>query len=65
MAYDRGAVGSVERFTFCALCVSVAATTLGELLALRGVVPEIVADRVKYAGMLALPRTGSRAVLGQ
>lgn len=43
------------RLSFCALCAAAAAATLGELLDLRGVTTEVVADRVKYAGMLALP----------
>lgn len=43
------------RLTFVALCASVGAVTLGELLGVRAAVPEIVADRVKYAGLLALP----------
>lgn len=43
------------RLTFCALCISVGAVTLGELLTLRGLTSEVVADRVKYAGLLALP----------
>lgn len=46
---------TMGRLTFCALCISIAGVTLGELLALRGVVTEIVADRVKYAGLLTLP----------
>lgn len=43
------------RISFCALCVAAAATALGEALHLRGVATEVVADRVKYAGVLALP----------
>jgi len=43
------------RLTFCAVCLAGAALTLGELLDLRGVTSEFVADRVKYAGVIALP----------
>lgn len=45
---------TVGRITFCALCAAVAATTTGELITLRGLAPELVADRIKYAGVLAL-----------
>lgn len=43
------------RLTFLAVCVCVALVSLGEVLALRGITSEVVADRVKYAGLLALP----------
>jgi PAS domain-containing protein len=43
------------RLTFCAVCLAGAAITLGELLLLRGVASEYLADRIKYAGVLALP----------
>lgn len=43
------------RVTFCALCLAGAAVAAGELLVLRGITSELVADRVKYAGLLALP----------
>jgi len=43
------------RLTFLFLCLSVGAVTLGEILAVRGLTSELVADRVKYAGLLALP----------
>lgn len=46
---------TIARLTFCAICVAVAATTLGELLTLRGLTSELIGDRVKYAGILALP----------
>ncbi len=46
---------TMGRLTFCALCIAVAATTLGELLTLRGLTSEVIGDRVKYAGILALP----------
>lgn len=49
---DPSATG---RLTFLALCISVGAVTLGEFLVVRGVTSELVADRVKYAGLLALP----------
>jgi PAS domain-containing protein len=43
------------RLTFVALCISVACMTLGDLMALRGLASEVVADRFKYAGILTLP----------
>lgn len=43
------------RLSFCALCLGVAATALGEMLDLRSLTAETIADRVKYAGLLALP----------
>lgn len=43
------------RLTFLALCLCVSFATLGELVALRHVLPEIHADRIKYAGLLGLP----------
>ncbi|MGH0030163.1 MAG: histidine kinase N-terminal 7TM domain-containing protein [Myxococcota bacterium] len=43
------------RLTFCALAVGAGALTLGEFLVLRGITSELVADRVKYAGLLLLP----------
>ena len=43
------------RLTFCALCIAIGAVALGEFLALRGLASEVAADRVKYAGLLALP----------
>jgi PAS domain-containing protein len=46
---------TMGRLTFCTLCLAVAGVTLGELLMLRGLTGEIVGDRVKYAGLLALP----------
>lgn len=46
---------TMGRVTFCAICIAAALTTLGEALALRGVTSELIGDRVKYAGMLALP----------
>jgi hypothetical protein len=45
---------TVGRLTFCGLCAAVVATTLGELLQLRAVAAEAIADPVKYAGLLAL-----------
>jgi PAS domain-containing protein len=46
---------TMGRLTFCALCLSVIAVTLGELLTMRGLTAEPIADRVKYAGLLTLP----------
>ena len=46
---------TMGRLTFCALCIAAALVTLGELITLRGFAPELVGDRVKYAGLLALP----------
>jgi PAS domain-containing protein len=43
------------RLTFCALCAAGAAMTLGEILMLRELTTEVTADRVKYAGVIALP----------
>lgn len=43
------------RLTFCFLCLAVAATTAGEILMMRGIGTEVFAERVKYAGLLALP----------
>lgn len=43
------------RLTFCAVCLAGTLLTFGELLDLRGVTSEVVADRVKYAGVIALP----------
>jgi PAS domain-containing protein len=45
---------TMGRLTFCALCAAVMATTLGELLQLREIAPETIADPIKYAGLLAL-----------
>lgn len=49
---DRSTNG---RRTFVALCLSVALITLGDLLSLRQLTNEVLADRVKYAGLLSLP----------
>lgn len=46
---------TTARLTFVALCVSAACITLGDLMALRSLSSEVVADRVKYAGLLSLP----------
>lgn len=46
---------ATARLTFCALCIAAAAVTTGELIALRGLAPEVVGDRIQYAGLLALP----------
>jgi PAS domain-containing protein len=43
------------RLTFCAVCLASTAMTLGELLDLREITSEYVADRIKYAGVIALP----------
>jgi PAS domain-containing protein len=43
------------RVTFCAVCLAGVTMTLGELLVLRGVTGEYLADRIKYAGVIALP----------
>jgi len=43
------------RLTFCALCTTAALITLGEILMLRELTSEATADRVKYAGVIALP----------
>lgn len=43
------------RLTFVALCLSVALMTAGDLMALRELSSETLADRIKYAGVLTLP----------
>jgi PAS domain-containing protein len=43
------------RCTFILLGVSGAVWCLGELVQVRGIADEVVADRIKYAGVLALP----------
>lgn len=48
-------VSTTGRLAFCAVCLAAAAMTLGELLALRGITSELVADRIKYAGAITLP----------
>jgi PAS domain-containing protein len=48
-------VSTKGRLAFCAVCLAAAAMTLGELLALRGITSELVADRIKYAGAITLP----------
>jgi PAS domain-containing protein len=49
---ERGTPG---RFTFILLGLSGAVWCLGELAQVRGIVDEVVADRIKYAGILTLP----------
>lgn len=49
---DRATPG---RLTFTVLALSAATWCLGELMVEREIVSELVADRVKYAGILTLP----------
>jgi hypothetical protein len=49
---ERGTPG---RWTFILLGLSGAVWCLGELAQVRGIVNEVVADRIKYAGILTLP----------
>lgn len=53
-AWQRS-TASTGRLSFCGLCLAIALTALGEILTLRDLVSETVADRLHLAGMMCVP----------